>query len=384
MTTVGVVANPASGRDIRRLVTGASVFGNAEKGSMVHRLMAGLGATGVEHVLVMPAGDGVSGSLRRHVGAGHRGDGQRFPTLEFLKMPLRGTAADTTEAVDRMVRAGVSAIVVLGGDGTHRVVAKGCGSVPICALSTGTNNAFPEMREATVAGIATGLVATGQVAGPGMLRRGKQWRVCVDGPSAPRRVTDCALVDVALATGRWVGARALWRARDIVESAVSFTRPDSIGLSAVAAMAHPVARDAPHGLHLRLADLAEAKLVVHAALAPGLVVPVGVHETRLVEPGDVIEMAGRAGSLALEGEREIELGPHDRAEVRLETSDMATIDIDAVMTKAARRGLMAGRGPLAAVVCAGSRDLDTAGIQHTTDTEERAQVGIEHGERRVG
>jgi len=31
--------------------------------------------------------------------------------------------------------------------------------VPICALSTGTNNAFPEMRETTVAGIATGLVA---------------------------------------------------------------------------------------------------------------------------------------------------------------------------------------------------------------------------------
>jgi hypothetical protein len=39
--SVGVVANPASGRDVRRLVTGASVFDNAEKGAMVHRLMAG-------------------------------------------------------------------------------------------------------------------------------------------------------------------------------------------------------------------------------------------------------------------------------------------------------------------------------------------------------
>ena len=59
-----------------------------------------------------------------------------------------------------MRAAGVAAIVVLGGDGTHRVVAKACGDVPICALSTGTNNAFPEMRETTVAGLATGLVAT--------------------------------------------------------------------------------------------------------------------------------------------------------------------------------------------------------------------------------
>ena len=48
MVSVGVVANPASGRDVRRLVTGASVFDNAEKGAMIHRLMAGLGAAGVD------------------------------------------------------------------------------------------------------------------------------------------------------------------------------------------------------------------------------------------------------------------------------------------------------------------------------------------------
>jgi hypothetical protein len=44
---VGIVANPASGRDIRRLVAGASVFGNADKAGMVFRLLAGLGAAGV-------------------------------------------------------------------------------------------------------------------------------------------------------------------------------------------------------------------------------------------------------------------------------------------------------------------------------------------------
>ena len=43
---VGIVANPASGRDIRRLVAGASVFGNADKAGMVFRLLAGLGACG--------------------------------------------------------------------------------------------------------------------------------------------------------------------------------------------------------------------------------------------------------------------------------------------------------------------------------------------------
>ena len=38
----------------------------------------------------------------------------------------------------------VSCIVTLGGDGTNRVVAKGCGSVPILPISTGTNNVFPK------------------------------------------------------------------------------------------------------------------------------------------------------------------------------------------------------------------------------------------------
>jgi predicted polyphosphate/ATP-dependent NAD kinase len=50
---VGIVANPASGRDIRRLVAGASVFGNADKAGMVFRLLAGLGAAGVQRALML-------------------------------------------------------------------------------------------------------------------------------------------------------------------------------------------------------------------------------------------------------------------------------------------------------------------------------------------
>ena len=38
-------------------------------------------------------------------------------------------------------------IVTLGGDGTNRVVAKGCGNVPITPISTGTNNVFPKVVE---------------------------------------------------------------------------------------------------------------------------------------------------------------------------------------------------------------------------------------------
>ena len=80
-----------------------------------------------------------------------------------------------------------------------------CGDIPLCALSTGTNNAFPELRETTVAGLATGLVATGRLGGDELVRRAKQLEVAVDGGAR-----DLALVDVAVTAERLIGvARAV-------------------------------------------------------------------------------------------------------------------------------------------------------------------------------
>ena len=316
--SVGIIANPASGRDIRRLVAGASVFGNADKAAMVFRLLAGLRAAGVERALMMPAGDGLSRTLRRQL-SGRAASA--LPALVELDMPLTSTAADTTHAVQRMCDEGVAAIVVLGGDGTHRVVAKACGDVPICALSTGTNNVFPEMRETTVAGIATGLVATGR-AGPGALRREAALVVERRG-AAP----DLALVDVAVTRERFVGARALWRHEALCELFVTFADPAAVGLSSVAGMLAPGGR----GLHVRLAaDPADAEVVVDVALAPGLVTPVAVAAFETLEPGVEVALAANGASLALDGEREIERHGDDGATVRLADGPLR-IDVDAVM-----------------------------------------------------
>jgi hypothetical protein len=335
--SVGVIANPASGRDVRRLVTGASVFDNAEKGAMVHRLLAGLGAAGVDRVVMMPAGSGVSQSLQRHL-AGRTGRlaAQRLPELEVLDMALAEDARDSATAARAMAARPVAAIVVLGGDGTHRVVAGHCGDIPLCALSTGTNNAFPELREATVAGVATGLVATGRLAGDGLLRRDKRLEVSLNGA---RR--DSALVDVAVTAERWVGSRALWRPGALTEAVVAFASPSAVGLSAVAAAVSPVPRGAPYGLHLRLAPPERAPTVVTVPLAPGLVVEVGVAAARRVAAGEALALAPMAGCLALDGEREHELGPVDRVTVRVARGPLV-IDVDAVMAGAAARHLLNG------------------------------------------
>jgi predicted polyphosphate/ATP-dependent NAD kinase len=340
--TVGVVANPASGRDIRRLVSGASVFDNGEKGNMVYRLMVGLAAVGVDKALMMPAASGLYDSLERTLRAAASGASRSpVPELNLVEMKIRHNASDTVFAVGEMERQGVAAVVVLGGDGTNRVVARHCdGELPLCTLSTGTNNAFPEMREATVAGIATGLVAVGK-AGEGALRREKILRVGLN--NDPNH--DCALVDVAVNAERFVGARALWRPGGVSEIVVTSARPDAVGLSSIAGLLDPTGRDAPHGLHVRLAPPENASTVLTVPLAPGLVVPIGVEEVSRVEPGDTVELTPGAGSVALDGEREIELGPDDRVEVMLDPDGPLTIDVGAVMRDAARRGLMNGVVP---------------------------------------
>lgn len=63
--TVGVIANPMSGHDIRRLVASASVFPNAEKASMVVRLTAAAGVLGVGRVLMSTDTFGVSAAVLR-------------------------------------------------------------------------------------------------------------------------------------------------------------------------------------------------------------------------------------------------------------------------------------------------------------------------------
>jgi hypothetical protein len=195
------------------------------------------------------------------------------------------------------------------------------------------------MREATVAGVATGLVATGRV-GEEALRREKILRVGLnDEPDH-----DCALVDVAVNAERFVGARALWRAGDVSEIVVASARPDAVGLSSIAGLLDPVGRDAPHGLHVRLLPPEGARTVLTVPLAPGLVVPVGVGAVSRVQPGASVSLTPGAGSVALDGEREIELGPRDRVEVRLDVNGPVTVDVGGVMREAALRGLLNGVG----------------------------------------
>lgn len=332
--SVGIVANPASGRDIRRLVASASVFPAAEKANMVRRMLTAFGALGVDHVLMSTDLGGISAAVLRAVRTRRAGEGA-WPRVEFCDAdPLTGTAQDTTNAVRRMVAAGASLIVCLGGDGTARVAAAACGDVPLLPLSTGTNNAFPSLREATVAGLAGGLVATNAVPVRSATRRAGSLEVTVGDR------TEFALVDVCASTSPHVGSRALWDPDILTELYCAFAEPDAIGMSSVAGLLCPSPREDPHGVALLFAPPGQARWVVRAPIAPGLVVDVGVRSVRRLRPGERVEIGARRGVLALDGERELELRGGASPIVRLNPDGPRCVDVPRVLAEAAERGLL--------------------------------------------
>ena len=338
---VGIIANPAAGRDIRRLVAQASVFPIAEKRNMITRLFSALGAVGVSTCYLVPDESGIADRVKRAVELGPP-EGQVWPEVAFLDMPIEESPADTVEGTARMVACGVGGIVVLGGDGTNRLVAQVCGDVPLTPLSTGTNNVFPMMREATIAGLAAGLVAIGALSHEEAARRNKLLRVMVNGEAR-----DIALVDVCVSDATWTGAKALWRADGLDQLFVTFAEADAVGLSSIAGLVRPVSRDAPNGVALDLAATADAARTVSAPIAPGLMAEIGIERVLDIEAGVPHPIRLSRGVLALDGEREITFGPDDRMAVVLEPDGPLTVEVPRAMELAARSGLLVEQGAAA-------------------------------------
>jgi len=331
--TVGIIPNPASGRDLRRLTANAGLFSSTDKASVVQRLLGAFGATGIQRVLLPTDMTGIAAAVLKASRGRHARD-NRWPELEILDIRLRQTVEDTRLAAHLMAERGVALIAVLGGDGTHKAVAAEVGDIPLLTLSTGTNNAFPELREATGAGLAGGLFASGRIPPEIGLRRNKRLLV----REARRGLCEWALVDVAVSPLRFVGGRAISRAEDLAEVFVTFAEPHAIGLSALCGLWCPVSRQAPEGAWMRLHP--EARDALLAPLAPGLLQGCGVVAAGTLEPGVAHAPSLNGGTLALDGEREIAFAAGDRPTVTLDSHGPLSIDVEAALAYAARHRLL--------------------------------------------
>ena len=326
MACVGIIANPASGKDIRRLVAHGSVFSNQEKVNIVRRVLLGLDAMGVDEVVTMPDDFRICRKAQ---------DSTRLRLqVRELDMPVFARQVDTTRAATMMRELGVDSLISLGGDGTNRALVKTCGATPLLPLSTGTNNVFPIMMEGTLAGLAAGIVARRLVTAPGCVARLPQLDILVED-----EVVDLALIDAVVCSDTSIGSRAVWEIDKVSCVVVARRLPGQIGFMALAGnLPYPQETANDHGMLIHLHPEAPPVL---APIAPGLIVPVGVQAHAPLALGECVEVAAGPCTLALDGEREVAVRPGQRAAVRLNPEGPYVIDPQRVLAEAAQQGVFA-------------------------------------------
>ena len=326
---VGIIANPSAGKDIRRLVAHGRLVPDEEKVNTLRRLLAGLAAVGVRKVLFMPDASALG---RRAL------DGERLPMqVDFLEMPFLNAEEDSTRAASLMDEAGVGCLVTLGGDGTNRAVAKGCGRIPLLPISTGTNNVFPFMVEPTVAGLAAGAVARGLVSLEKAAVETKRLEVYLDGDPVDTALVDTALVDAALSRERFVGARAIWDMDTVREVCLTRAEPTSIGLSSIGAQLQSVSMTEPRGIYFRLGRSGTSVL---APIAPGRGQRVHVSRWRPLPLGERVSFGSGPCTVALDGERSITVLPRQRVEVAVTLTGPRVVAVDVVLREMASLGVL--------------------------------------------
>jgi predicted polyphosphate/ATP-dependent NAD kinase len=325
MSKVGIIANPASGKDIRRLVSHATTISNTEKTDIVKRVILGLDSTGVDEILIMSDYYGLG--VRALDALDHHPLSSK---VTFLDLQIEGNQEDSIQAARRMKESKVDCIITLGGDGTNRVVSKTCGTVPLIPISTGTNNVFSVMTEGTTAGMAAGILARKIVDEKKVITTSKKMKLLGEGEEK-----DLALVDAVVVTESFIGARALWDMHRVNQLFLTRAEPGSIGLSSVGAALRSVRSQDPFGL---LVEVGPGGEKVQAPIAPGLILEVEVKSFRLLEPGEKVPIVLSPSIIALDGEREIEINRPGQFELTLGMDGPKVVSIPRVMLEASKKG----------------------------------------------
>ncbi len=330
MSKVGIIANPAAGKDIRRLVAYASLTGNKEKTDLLRRIILGIDSTGVDEILVMPDYYGLGSRAL----SGLNQNNIRVK-ISIMDMPVNGTQEDSTTAMKLMRELDVDCTVTLGGDGTNRAVAKGDSSIPLVAVSTDTNNVFPVMVEATTTGIAAGIIARGIVDPGDVVTTHKRLVITENGNEK-----DMALIDAVVLEQPFVGAKAIWKLSEVKEVICTRAEPDSVGLSCIGGSVCPVGPEDDYGLYLKLG---EGNLKARATVLPGIIQEVGIQEFKLIELGEEVEPTPKPCLIALDGERELRVNARDDVKVRVNRDGPHVVDINRTVKKAATLGFFTSR-----------------------------------------
>jgi hypothetical protein len=331
--SVGIIANPLAGRDVRRLVARATSMTPESKRDQVARAAIGAAAAGARRIYVCAEPFRISASAVENLDIGAE--------LVVLDVGAKLDAGDSVRAAQAMRDAGCGALVVLGGDGTNRSIAKSWPDVRLVAISTGTNNVFPLPIEATLAGAAAGLVASGRLDAELVCSRAKVVEVEVEaGPS------DRALIDAVFLVGDRTGNLLPFDPNKIARVVLARAEPAAVGISPIGGLLEPCGFADEFGVEVRCATAGEERDAARPLLvpiSPGLYRTVHVAGVRRLELGKRVEVSG-PGVLAFDGDREHMLADGQRASMTVVREGPFIIDVPLTLRLAAEQGLYVDRG----------------------------------------
>jgi hypothetical protein len=322
VATIGIIANPVSGRDIRRVAARGGISSTEDKRNRIARAVIGAVAAGARHIVAMKEPFGIA--------SGALADLRLEAELEILDVNAKVDPSDTERAALEMKKRQVDVVITLGGDGTNRTIAKVWPEAILVPMSTGTNNVFPSLVEPTVAGAAAGLVANGFVDIDLVAPRSKMIHLgLADGSE------DVALVDAVTLVNDFVGNRMPVDPRNLRQLLVSVARPDTIGVSSIA------------GLHTTCDVSEDAAVLVrcgdggrwtNSPIAPGLYRNVPVLEVTRVGLGEEIDLVGPT-TLAFDGDREHQIFAEEPVVAVVRRDGPRVVNVRVALSEGASQGI---------------------------------------------
>lgn len=300
MTSIGIIANPASGKDIRRLLSHATTIDNYEKLNIVERIILGAQAFGVDNVIIMPDAYNLGYRVEEKLKINR----ELNCKINVIDMLYHDNATDTINSVKYMEESNVGCIVILGGDGTNRAVAKVIKTTPIISISTGTNNVYPVMIEGTIAGIAAAVVASNSFEKKQLMIKDKQIEIFKDD-----KLIDIALIDAVVTKDIYIGAKAIYEMDKIEKVFVTRSHPASIGFSSIVGCKKVIKPEDNFGAYMDVNTKGNKILVPVAA---GIISLLSVNEPFLVRIDEKYKYVSKnKGTVALDGEKEIEFSENE-------------------------------------------------------------------------
>lgn len=323
---LGLAVNPMSGRDVRRLAARATNMTHEAKRDIVARVAAGADAMGVTDIYITREPFQISSGALEHMGLNAK--------VHIVEHSLANDASDTQRSMQAFLEAGCGTFVSLGGDGTNRAIVRAASDIDLVPLSTGTNNVFPVLVEPTVAGMVAGLNACGKL--PDAQTNGLKQRVKVLHVHTPRG-DDVGLIDAVLLRNDHVGNLLPFDAERIAQILLTRAEPNSIGMSPIGGLIHPVYAEHDHGLLVTTGVGADPLL---APLSPGLLRHVSVESVSEIAFDVAVPFRG-PGVIALDGDRDHKLREGENGSVAIRRDGPYVIDVEAAMRWAVAQGIMA-------------------------------------------